>query len=152
MRSKTPLALMEQVVMVLVFALAAALCVQVFVLSDRVSRENAARDRAMLEAQNAVELLKSTDGTTAERLSRAAETLGGQYEQGLLYLDYDKNWNPVDGMDGVYRLTASGVSTDVPGMALAQVQVTVGGSTEETLKVLAILNAAWQTEVTEHAS
>ena len=34
MRSKTPLALMEQMVMVLVFALAAALCLQVFVVSD----------------------------------------------------------------------------------------------------------------------
>lgn len=34
MRSKAPLVLMEQLVMVLVFALAAALCVQVFVLSD----------------------------------------------------------------------------------------------------------------------
>ena len=35
MRSKSPLALMEQVVMVLVFALAAALCIQVFVFSDQ---------------------------------------------------------------------------------------------------------------------
>ncbi|MEI3306106.1 MAG: hypothetical protein V8R40_08850 [Dysosmobacter sp.] len=47
MRSKAPLALMEQLVMVLVFALAAALCVQVFVLSGQTSRWNAARDRAL---------------------------------------------------------------------------------------------------------
>ena len=53
MRSKAPLALMEQLVMVLVFALAAALCVQVFVLSYQTSRRNEARDRAVLEAQNA---------------------------------------------------------------------------------------------------
>ena len=58
-RSKTPLALMEQMVMVLVFALAAALCVQVFVLSDRTSRYGEARDRALLEAQSAAEALKS---------------------------------------------------------------------------------------------
>ena len=45
MRSKAPLVLMEQLVMVLVFALAAALCVQVFVLSDQTSRNYAARDR-----------------------------------------------------------------------------------------------------------
>jgi Tfp pilus assembly protein PilX len=58
-RSKTPLALMEQLVMVLVFALAAALCVQVFVLSDRTSRYGEARDRALLEAQSAAEALKA---------------------------------------------------------------------------------------------
>lgn len=43
MRSKAPLALMEQLVMVLVFALAAALCVQVFVLSGQTSRWNESR-------------------------------------------------------------------------------------------------------------
>ena len=39
MRSKAPLALMEQMVMVLVFALAAALCLQAFALADRISRQ-----------------------------------------------------------------------------------------------------------------
>ena len=46
MRSKAPLALMEQMVMVLVFALAAALCLQAFALADRISRQNAERDQA----------------------------------------------------------------------------------------------------------
>ena len=59
MRSKAPLTLMEQVLMILVFALAAALCVQVFVFSGQSSRRNEARDRAVLEAQNAAETLKS---------------------------------------------------------------------------------------------
>ena len=48
MRSKAPLALMEQLVMVLVFALAAALCVQVFGLSGQTSRWNDSRDRALV--------------------------------------------------------------------------------------------------------
>lgn len=47
MRSKAPLALMEQMVMVLVFALAAALCLQAFALADRISRQNAERDQAL---------------------------------------------------------------------------------------------------------
>ena len=51
MRSKTPLALMEQVIMVLVFALAAALCLRAFVLSDRISRDCEERDRAIMAAQ-----------------------------------------------------------------------------------------------------
>lgn len=40
MRSKAPLVLMEQLVMVLVFALAAAVCLRLFV-----GAENIARDR-----------------------------------------------------------------------------------------------------------
>ena len=52
MRTKSPLALMEQLVMVLVFALAAALCLQVFVLADKTSRHNADVDNAVLLAQN----------------------------------------------------------------------------------------------------
>ena len=56
MRSKTPLALMEQMVMVLVFALAAALCLQVFVVTDRMSERNKDIDHAVLLAQNTAEL------------------------------------------------------------------------------------------------
>ena len=38
MRSKAPLVMMEQMVMLLVFALAAALCLQAFVRSDEIGR------------------------------------------------------------------------------------------------------------------
>ena len=40
MKSRAPLALMEQMVMLLVFALAAALCLQAFVRSDNISRQS----------------------------------------------------------------------------------------------------------------
>ena len=62
MKSKTPLVLMEQLVMVLVFAMAAAICLQVFGLSDRLSKENEARAEAALLAQNTAEELKSSYG------------------------------------------------------------------------------------------
>ena len=47
MRSKAPLAMMEQMVMLLVFALAAALCLQAFVKSDQLSQQGEVRDRAV---------------------------------------------------------------------------------------------------------
>ena len=62
MRSKACLALLEPMVMVLVFALAAALCLRAFALSDRLSRESERRDRAVLLAQNAAELCKAGGG------------------------------------------------------------------------------------------
>ena len=48
MKNKTSLLLMEQLVMVLVFALAAALCLTVFVKADQISRETVRRDEAVL--------------------------------------------------------------------------------------------------------
>ena len=65
MRNKSPLALMEQLVMVLVFALAAALCLQVFMFADLTSERNAAIDRAVTECQNAAEILKASGGDLA---------------------------------------------------------------------------------------
>jgi type II secretory pathway pseudopilin PulG len=144
MRSKAPLALMEQLVMLLVFALAAALCVQVFVLSDQSSRRNEARDRAVLVAQNAAELLKSGAGDPAEREAEAARQLGGSYEQGTMWVDYDENWEPVDGGAGAYRLTATGQTTDVPGLYRTTLCVTTG---DEEPDMLFQLDVAWQTEV-----
>lgn len=62
MRSKAPLVLMEQLVMVLVFALAAALCLQAFVLAQKSSRQNELRDGAVTTAQTMAETLKHTQG------------------------------------------------------------------------------------------
>ena len=51
MKSKAPLALMEQIVMLLVFALAAALCLQAFVKSEQTSRDSQSRGNAALSVQ-----------------------------------------------------------------------------------------------------
>ena len=59
MKSKAPLVMMEQIVMVLVFALAAALCLQTFVLSGNISERTEEVNRAAIEAQNVAEELKS---------------------------------------------------------------------------------------------
>lgn len=59
MKNKASLLLMEQLVMILVFALCAALCLQCFVAADEISRETALRDRAVLLAQNTAECMKA---------------------------------------------------------------------------------------------
>lgn len=74
MRSKTSLILMELLVMVLVFALCAALCLQIFVRAEEISLETARRDEALVLAQNAAELLRS--GDAAEDVAHA---LSGDY-------------------------------------------------------------------------
>ena len=59
MKNKTSLMLMELLVMVLVFALASAICLRVFARSHELSAQTAAQDRAVLAAQNAAETVKA---------------------------------------------------------------------------------------------
>lgn len=143
MRSKAPLALMEQMVMLLVFALAAALCLQAFVKSDEISASCEARDRAMTLCQSAAEVIRSCGGEPAQALSDAAEKLDCHYDQGLLWADYDEDWNRSS--QGGYRLTAREVPTDTPGLCSAHVAVEQEGET------LFEITVAWQEEVTAYA-
>lgn len=68
MGSKTPLLLLELAVLLLVFALAAVICLQAFVTADRESAENALRDKALIALQNAAERVKSRGCAIEERL------------------------------------------------------------------------------------
>lgn len=143
MRSKAPLALMEQAIMVLVFALAAALCLQAFVWSDRTSRQNQDRDQAMLLAQSAAEALKQAGGDMAHAQAQTAERLEGQVSQGMLYAFFDGEGRPASQEAAVYRLNAQGEPTQIPGLWQAQVWVT----REVDGMMLAQLPVAWQGEV-----
>ena len=136
MRSKAPLVLMEQLVMVLVFALAAALCVQVFVLSDQTSRSHEARDRAVVAAQNAAENLKGCGGDYAA----AAERWGGDWNGSMWGFSYDEAW-PVcqDQSQAAYHalVTPAESGRDL----LGQAQVTVYTAEGD---VLFSIPVAWQ--------
>lgn len=79
MKNKTSLLLMEQMVMVLVFALVAALCLTVFVKADRISRDTVRRDEAVLLAQNAAQVLKATSGDV-EQAAATADASGYRLE------------------------------------------------------------------------
>ncbi len=70
MNNKTPLFLMEQLIMILVFSLTAALCLQGFALANRLSRRQEARTNGVLYTQNMAELLKSTSGNYEKAVNR----------------------------------------------------------------------------------
>ena len=111
MRNRAPLVLMEQVLMVLVFALAAAVSLQAFVLSDRLSEENAARDRALNVAQSMAETWKSCRGD----LPAAAEAYGGKTVSGRWETFWDGDWNLLPGPEGaVYTVTLTGEDAPAP--------------------------------------
>ncbi len=123
MKSRAPLVLMELVVMVLVFALASALCLHAFVLSRRLSDRSLLADEALLLAQNAAETLKLTGGD----LQSAASQPGGQAQTGLWTLE-----------QGDLLLEVRPVTVNLAGLGRAEVRVLWGGESLVTLPV------AWQ--------
>ena len=81
MKNKAPLALIELTVMVLIFAVSAALCLQAFVWSDLTSAKLADRDTAILQTETVAEVVKACRGD----FDAAAEILGGEsMDDGLL--------------------------------------------------------------------
>ena len=106
MRNRAPLALMEQVIMILVFAVAAALCLQAFAWAQQRSGDNAARDQAMIRLETAAEVLKSVGGD----MEKASE-YSGVYENGRWSIRYDENWTEV-AEGGAYVLTAEPAATE----------------------------------------
>lgn len=93
MRSKAPLVMMEQVIMVLVFALTAALCLQMFVLSEKISKTTEAGDHAVEEAQNAAETIKAVGLTVYIQEQQAEQT-----EEGYR-ISFDAAWNATSGSE-----------------------------------------------------
>ena len=144
-KSKAPLTMIEQMVMLLVFALAAALCLQAFVKSDELSEHMEARDRAMVLCQNVAETLRHFGGDLGGAQMSTAEQLGYQCSQGFLYQEFDQDWNPVE--DSVYRLEVWGIPTELPGLWKAGVSVV--DDTDREPGVLFEIEVAWQ-EVSAH--
>ena len=128
MKSKAPLPLMEQLIMILVFALAATFCVQGFALAGRLSRRQEARSQAVIPAQNAAELLKYTSGD----YEQVAQTLGGTWDGHCLTVSLKDSC----------LLQVIPVETDTPLLGSAHIQVVDGED------VLFEITTAWQ-EVTD---
>lgn len=117
MKSKAPLALMEQLIMILVFALASALCLRMFILSDGLSQSGAARDHAVTAVQNAAETLKLNGGS----MESLARQLGGEYENGGWRMSFDQDWQETDAKHPAFTVEAKPVEDDLPLLGSAEV-------------------------------
>jgi len=136
MRSRAPLALMEQLIMVLVFALAAAVCIQAFVLADRRSALSDARDHAVVISQSMAEIYKNCRGDAA----RASQVYGGVAEKQDWVTYWSARWEPADGAeDAAYQIrVAPDPRSAQPGLGRA----TLSASGSDGLSYT--LDLAWQ--------
>lgn len=131
MKNKSPLPLMEQLLMVLVFALAAALCLQGFVLANRISERLETRNQAVTMAQNAAEIIKYTAGD----LQQAADRLDGSWNGHVLTVS-----------SAPLHLEASPADTASPLLGTAHIRVLQGD------EILFEITVGWQKEDTENAA
>ena len=122
MRNKAPLALLEQILMLLIFALAAVICLRAFLWSDDTSRHSARRDDALIHAQTMAETVKAYGGDFAA----AAAALHGTVEDGTLVIEGEN-----------YTLRAE-KEAPAPYLGQAEIAAEVAG------EVLFTLPVAWQ--------
>lgn len=135
MKNKAPLPLMEQLIMVLIFSLTAAICMQGFATSDRISRRQEARDQAVIHVQNTAELLKLHAGD----YSAVADALDLVSAKDCWYLPFDSRWQPqTDLQNARYLLEITPEATDSKLLGSASVSVYTGDD------LLFRITTAWQ--------
>ena len=111
MINKAPLMMMEQLIMTLVFALAAALCLRCFAWANQMRNRTERQDEAVMIAQNTVEMLKAGrysaegdeyPGYSVEVSERAGDVDGlvladvGVYFEGEMLFSLTTGWQEAE--------------------------------------------------------
>lgn len=94
---RASLSILELSLMLLVFAVAAVVCLRAFALADRLSREAEELDRAVLWAQTVAEEWKACDGNMDK-----GDLLCSKTGENTLSLPLDEAWEPAD--EAVYEV------------------------------------------------
>ena len=126
MKNKASLVLMEQLIMILVFALAAAACLRIFAWSAETSHGLQARGKAVILCQNAAEIVKASGG-----LEEAETELGAEKQGDIWTVPHDR----------IHHMELQPLESGVPGLAQAEIRFLAG---EEMLFSLII---GWQEEL-----
>lgn len=131
---RSQLVLMCQIIMVLVFALAAAACVRVFAFTYERSTYNADRDKAVVLVESAAEICKLSGG----QLDTVCANMGGSIEEGTLVIRYDSDWQTAS-KNPRYTLTVLPSDSGQNLMGTADIFVRNAGGEE-----LFAITVAWQ--------
>ena len=123
-RSKSTLFLMEQLVVIAVFAICAAVCVFILAASFLMTTDSIATRNALLKAESAAESYKAFNGDAGRVSALLNTSTGGQVGGNLMTIYYDENWQPT-GSDPYFVLRLeSGVAGSTSLVSLADVSVT----------------------------
>ena len=123
MKNRTSLLLMEQLVMVRVFAIAAAVCLRLFGAAWQINRQTELRSEAAVLAQNGAEAVKGCQG---------------DLEKAGMILDGETNGDVLTVSDGDLVMQIIRRPDSLPGLGQAQIRVM---QEQEELFFLAV---SWQ--------
>ena len=130
MKSKATLVLIELSVMLLVFVVAAAHCMQAFAWAEETSVNSDDRSRAIAAAQSAAERIKHYCGD----FEAVAQTGGGQWDGRLWQILLDESWQETD-QTPVFVLQAQPVDTNEQYLGSAEITVLCNGQSIASLSV-----------------
>lgn len=152
MKRKAPLAMMELMVMIAVFALAAALCLQAFVKSDQLSRRVEAWDGAAVLCQSVAEMIQHEKGD----IVAAVEKISGEdakqgHDNFGYFVNYDESWQVISYEEGdrlplAYTLRATEMESGTQGLGKALVEAYAWN--RGTMESLFSIEVSWQKGVT----
>ncbi len=118
MKNKVFLPLMEQMCMIALFSIVAALCLRGFALAKEISNQKALQDMAVFQAQNMAETIKNQ---------------GGVLEETTLY--YNNEWEETTADKAVFCLEVNEIESGHPLLGKAQITVYKGSEQVYGLKV-----------------
>ena len=133
-RSRSTLFLIEQLIVIAVFAICAVACVSILATAFFYAGDSNAAGNALIAAESGAEIFKATGGdfgAVADMLGGAAE---GSGSSGSVVVYYDKAWQVCGIADARYFLHFVGVTPDAsPGSNLVAGEMIVAKITGEEL-------------------
>lgn len=126
-RSKSTLFLMEQLVVIAVFALCAAVCVFILAASFLMTTDSIATRNALLKAESVAESYKAFNGdagSVSALLDTSSGRLSGQVSGNVMTIYYDENWQPTGDSPYFILRLESNVTGSTPLVSLADISVT----------------------------
>lgn len=129
---RSNLFLMEMILAILFFALAGAVCIQLFVKARVLSENTSARNQSLVLAKSAASAFEAGDGNLA--------TLKEDYpysriEDSTLKIFYDGNWKPCEKKDQIYEMQIT-IENQNGNLTTASIAVT-DSKNEELLRLKA---------------
>jgi len=86
---------MEQVVVITVFAICAAVCVKIFVVSYLMTVNSIDTKNALIVAESAAEIHKAFVGDTSKIAEMLGSADGIHYDSDSIFIYFDDHWNPI---------------------------------------------------------
>lgn len=129
-RSRSTLFLLEQLIVILIFAICAAACVKIFVASFVIVNNASDMNNALMIAESGAECYKATTGNA----SKVATVLGGVadgFDNAAVF--YNDEWQTCTEADAAYELRLTALNRDDTPTSMKLCELYVGNINGEEI-------------------